>query len=180
MRWYWIDRFLEFESGRSCKAVKNVTLAEEHLHDHFPGHPVMPGALIIEGFAQAGGLLVGEHLQLGGNMILAKVPKAVFHGEARPGDSLVYSSKLEYINADGALVSGLCHVGEKLLAEVDIFFANVQEGQRTRDLFGPGELLSMLKLLGAYDVGHTADGSPLKVPQGMEAQAAKPLGMAGQ
>ena len=37
MRWYWIDRFTEFESGRTATAVKNVSLAEEHLHDHFPG-----------------------------------------------------------------------------------------------------------------------------------------------
>ena len=60
MRWYWIDRFLEFNSGRSCQSVKNVSLAEEHLHDHFPGYPVMPASLIIEGLAQTGGILVGE------------------------------------------------------------------------------------------------------------------------
>ena len=40
MRWFWVDRFLEFESGRHATAVKNVSLAEEHLHDHFPGVPV--------------------------------------------------------------------------------------------------------------------------------------------
>ncbi len=43
MRWFWIDRFVEFVPGSRAKAVKNVTLAEEHLHDHFPGFPVMPG-----------------------------------------------------------------------------------------------------------------------------------------
>ena len=61
MRWYWIDRFLEFESGRYAKAVKNVSLAEDHLHDHFPGYPLMPNSLVIEGLAQTGGLLVCEH-----------------------------------------------------------------------------------------------------------------------
>ena len=61
MRWYWIDRFIEFESGKRAKAVKNVSLAEEHLHDHFPGFPVMPGSLMIEGMAQTGGILLGEH-----------------------------------------------------------------------------------------------------------------------
>ena len=50
MRWIWIDGFVEFESGRRASAVKNVTLAEEHLHDHFPGFPVMPATLIIEGW----------------------------------------------------------------------------------------------------------------------------------
>ena len=60
MRWYWIDRFIEFESGRRAKAVKNITLAEDHLHDHFPFFPLMPNSLIIEGVAQTGGLLVCE------------------------------------------------------------------------------------------------------------------------
>jgi len=61
MRWIWIDKFVEFESGKRAVALKNVTLAEEHLHDHFPGAPVMPNSLVIEGIAQTGGLLVGEH-----------------------------------------------------------------------------------------------------------------------
>ena len=57
MRWIWIDRFVEFESGRRAVAIKNVSLAEEHLHDHFPGYPIMPNSLITEGLAQTGGLL---------------------------------------------------------------------------------------------------------------------------
>ena len=47
MRWIWIDRFLEFHSGKSAKAVKNLTMAEDHLHDHFPGYPIQPAALIL-------------------------------------------------------------------------------------------------------------------------------------
>ena len=164
MRWYWIDRFLEFRSGQSCRAVKNVSLAEEHLHDHFPGQPVMPGSLIIEGFAQAGGILVGEKLRFSANMILAKVPQATFHFAARPGDRLIYTSKLDYLTPEGALVTGQAHVGERLMAEVDVFFANVLETERTRRLFSPLELLAMLKLLGVYDVGTAEDGSKLQPP----------------
>lgn len=167
MRWYWIDRFLEFESGRRATAVKNVTLAEEHLHDHLPGYPVMPGALIVEGFAQCGGLLVGEHLNYSGNMILAKVPKALFHVPARPGDTLTYRVTLEDINAEGAMISGTAHVGERLQAEVEVFFANVLEGPRARKLFGARELVVMMHLLRAYDVGRAADGSPLTPPPGV-------------
>ncbi len=164
MRWYWIDRFLEFRSGQSCRAVKNISLAEEHLHDHFPGQPVMPGSLVIEGFAQAGGILVGEKLRFAGNMILAKVPQATFHFAARPGDRLIYSSKLDYLTPEGALVTGQAHIGERLMAEVDVFFANVLETERTRRLFSPLELLAMLKLLGVYDVGTAEDGSKLQPP----------------
>ena len=165
MRWYWIDRFLEFESGKSAAAVKSVSLAEEHLHDHFPGYPVMPSALEIEGFAQLGGLLVGEHKRYEANMILAKVPKAVFHFYARPGDKLTYRIKLDSINDDGAMTIGTAHVGDRLQAEVEIFFANVLEGARARRLFTPRELVAMMQLLGAYEVGHAADGSKLQPPR---------------
>ena len=60
MRWIWIDRFIEFNSGKSARAVKNLSLAEDHFADHFPGYPVMPACLILEGLAQTGGILVGE------------------------------------------------------------------------------------------------------------------------
>ena len=59
MRWTWIDRFAAFESGKSAIAVKNLSLAEDHFADHFPGFPVMPAPLILEGLAQTGGILVG-------------------------------------------------------------------------------------------------------------------------
>ena len=101
MRWFWIDRFIEFESGKHCTAVKNVTLAEEHLHDHFPGFPVMPGSLIIEGMAQTGGILLGETHQFQHMVILAKIPKTVFHSWACPGDTLHYHAVLEDVRAEG-------------------------------------------------------------------------------
>jgi 3-hydroxyacyl-[acyl-carrier-protein] dehydratase len=167
MRWYWIDRFVEFESGRRAVAVKNVSLAEEHLHDHFPGYPLMPAALVIEGFAQCGGLLVGEYLNYAGNMILAKVPKAVFHVPARPGDTLTYHVTLELINEEGAMITGVGRLGNALHSEVEIFFANVAEGPRARRLFGARELVVMMHLLGAYEVGRTADGAPLQAPPGI-------------
>ncbi|MFO0929081.1 MAG: hypothetical protein U0736_19010 [Gemmataceae bacterium] len=44
MRWIWIDRFIEFNSGKSAKAVKQLSLAEDHFAQHFPGYPVMPAA----------------------------------------------------------------------------------------------------------------------------------------
>ena len=60
MRWIWIDKFVEFDSGKRAVAVKNVTLAEEHLHDYVPGFPIMPECLMIEAMAQTAGILVGE------------------------------------------------------------------------------------------------------------------------
>ena len=83
MRWIWIDKFLEFRSGQFARTIKNLTLAEEHLHDHFPGYPVMPATLIIEGLAQTGGILVGEAGSFAEKVILAKISRAEFHGVAK-------------------------------------------------------------------------------------------------
>jgi 3-hydroxyacyl-[acyl-carrier-protein] dehydratase len=164
MRWFWIDRYVEFESGRHAVAVKNVSLAEEHLHDHFPGAPMMPNSLIVEGIAQTGGLLVGEYNDFAKRVVLAKVSRATFHFPAMPGDTLTYRTKIEEIKLDGAMVSATSHVGERLQAEVDMFFAHLSEGQGEGELFQPAVLLAWLRTLGVFEIGRAADGSPLKVP----------------
>lgn len=164
MRWYWIDRFVEFHSGRRAKAIKNITLAEDHLHDHFPGYPVMPASLIIEGLAQTGGLLVAEHNDFREKVVLAKIPRATFYGTAVPGDTLVYTALVESVHKDGAMVGATCHVGEKLLAEAEIVFAHLNGQLGHLTLFDREELLHMMRLLRVYEVGRTADGAPLVEP----------------
>src|SRR3974377_1537466 len=111
MRWYWIDRFLEFESGRCAKAIKNISLAEDHWADHWRRRPVMPSSLIIEGLAQTGGLLVCEHGQFAEKVILAKIPKVQFFCEAVPGDTLTYTNKIEYLKGGGAGFAATSHKG---------------------------------------------------------------------
>ncbi len=88
MRWIWIDRFVEFKSGHSAKAIKNLSLAEEHYAQHFAGYPVMPACLILEGLAQTGGILVGQAGGFKEKVVLAKVPKATFHRDALAGEQL--------------------------------------------------------------------------------------------
>jgi 3-hydroxyacyl-[acyl-carrier-protein] dehydratase len=167
MRWFWIDRYTEFESGRRATAIKNVSLAEEHLHDHFPGAPVMPNSLVLEGLAQTGGLLVAEHGAFQERVILAKVATARFHFSAVPGDTLCYRTVIEDIHQDGAVVSGTSHVGERLQAEVQLFFVHLEEDRAGKWLFDPASLLAMLKLLGVFDVGRDAHGRPLEIPAGL-------------
>ncbi len=97
MRWYWIDRFIEFESGKRAKAVKNVSLAEEHLHDHFPGFPVMPGSLMIEGMAQTAGAICSKSVgyeTAPPNVFFLTVDKAKFRKPVLPGDTIEYHMKL--------------------------------------------------------------------------------------
>src|ERR671929_2292468 len=103
MRWIWIDRFLAFDSGKSARAVKNLSLAEDLFADHFPGYPVMPGALLLEGLAQTGGILVGEANDFREKVVLAKVPSARFHREAAPGETLTYTAQIVDLRPEGAV-----------------------------------------------------------------------------
>lgn len=166
MRWYWIDRFIEFESGRRAKAVKNVTLAEDHLHDHFPGYPLMPNSLVIEGVAQTGGLLVCESTGFQEKVVLAKLSKAKFYSDARPGDTLTYTVVVDDIRQDGAMVTATSHKGEELHAELNIFFAHLDDAFSDKQLYEPGSLLKMMRILRAYEVGVGPDGGPLREPDG--------------
>jgi 3-hydroxyacyl-[acyl-carrier-protein] dehydratase len=127
MRWIWIDKFVEFHSGRHAVAVKNVTLAEEHLHDHFPGFAVMPESLCIEAMAQTAGILVGEAKNFQEKVILAKVKKAVFYDYVKPGDTLRLDAKIESIAPEAASTSGKITSGDKLIAEIDLMFSHIDQ-----------------------------------------------------
>jgi len=164
MRWYWIDRYIEFESGRYAKAIKNITLAEDHLHDHFPGYPLMPNSLVVEGLAQTGGLLVCEHYQFQVKVVLAKVPKAQFYCEAHPGDSLIYTTTIDYVQRDGAMVTATSHKGDRLQAEMEIVFAHLNGGLGQKILLNPKDLAQTMRVLRVFEVGRAADGSPLVEP----------------
>src|SRR5882672_10964141 len=134
MRWLWIDRFLEFKHGKSARAVKNLSMAEDHFADHFPGYPVMPAALILEGLAQTGGILVGEANQFKEKVVLAKVPKAVFHREMLAGEVLTYEAEILHLRPEGAAVAGRVLVDGTLTAEAEIFFAHLDQN-RSAQLF---------------------------------------------
>jgi 3-hydroxyacyl-[acyl-carrier-protein] dehydratase len=152
MRWIWFDRFVEFHSGKSARAVKNLSLAEDHLADHFPGYPVMPATLILEGLAQTGGILVGEVNDFREKVILAKIQKAVFHREMLAGEQLIYEAEIQHVREEGASVTGRVFVDGQLTAEAEIFFAHLDQS-RSQALFGErnfvfsGEIKEMLARL---------------------------------
>lgn len=164
MRWFWIDRFVEFVHETRAVAEKAVTLGEEHLFDYFPGFPIMPVSLIIEGLAQTGGLLVGESHGFQRRIVLAKVGKSKFHMEVRPGDLLRYEVTVKDLVADGGIVEGQATVAGQVQAEVELFFAYIDHRFPGVDLFDPADFLATLRLFGIYDVGCHPDGTPLRVP----------------
>ncbi len=164
MRWYWFDKFTEFESGRYAVAVKNVTLAEDHLFEYFPGHPVLPNSLVLEGVAQVGGLLVGETKKFEERIVLAKVTRARYHATARPGDTLVYKAVIDGIGPDGAAIVATSHLGVRVQAEFEYYLAFLNDRNETRELFEPADFLRMLNVFRLYEVGRDQAGEPLAIP----------------
>lgn len=163
MRWIWIDKFLEFRSGDFARAVKNLSLAEEHLHDHYPGFPVMPASLIIEGMAQTGGILVGEARNFQEKVVLAKIPKAEFHGVACAGDQLVYHVKILDLRDEGAVVACQAFVNGSTepMADVEIFFAHL-DNSRANQIFGPKNFVFTRQLLGVLDLARAQQATVTK------------------
>ena len=96
-----VDRVIQFESGKSLTAIKNVTINEPFFNGHFPDQPIMPGVLIIEAMAQATGLLgfrtMGEEPQEDTLYILVGVDKVKFKKQVVPGDQLeLYAEVLRH------------------------------------------------------------------------------------
>jgi len=133
MRWIWIDKFTEFTPRTSATAIKNVSLAEEHLHDLYPAFPIVPNSLIIEGMAQTAGILVGEARNFAEKVVLAKITRATFHRLVRPGETITYSATIEQLNEQGASISGKVTVTTSTnatpepVAEIELMFSHVDQ-----------------------------------------------------
>ena len=166
MRWFWIDQFTEFESGRRATGVKAVSLSEDHLHDYMPGIAGMPNSLIIEGMAQTAGLLAGEHYGFNESVILAKIAKVQFHSLATAGDTLTYRAELTTIDEGGARAEISSHVGDRPQANMEVLFAHADIDREGAGggLFDERDFAITLRCLGMYDVGRTADGERIKMP----------------
>ncbi|MGK0289395.1 MAG: 3-hydroxyacyl-[acyl-carrier-protein] dehydratase [bacterium] len=91
-----IDRVIEFEKGISCTAIKNVTHNEPYFQGHFPQRPVMPGVLVVEAMAQAGGVVGYDLIDDPDNTLLmfVGIEKARFKSQVIPGDQLILKTKL--------------------------------------------------------------------------------------
>ncbi len=99
MRFVLIDRILDVQPGRSLHAVKNLSLAEEYLSDHFPGFPVMPGVLMLEALTQAAAWLIRDMEDFTNSIILLKQAKTIKYGSfVEPGRQL--ELKVELISDD--------------------------------------------------------------------------------
>ena len=137
MRWIWIDRIVELKKEQRCVTIKNVSAAEEVVHDHFeatdsrPAMPVMPNSLIIEGMAQTSGILVGHAGDFKEKVLLAKINRAKFFNVAKPGYTIRHTATIENYGKSGASTKGITEIidpatGEsKKLAEISIMFSHI-------------------------------------------------------
>lgn len=145
MRWLWIDRIVELSPGHRLVAVKNVSLAEEHLQDHFPARsaadgrpargamPIMPASLIIEGMAQTAGILVGHAEGFREKVILAKVGLAELDREVTPGLTLRYTATIRRMDRMGASTEGVVELldpgaaGAEKIGRIDLMFSHIDQ-----------------------------------------------------
>jgi len=134
MRWIWIDRFIDFQPGKQAVAVKNVSLAEEHLHDHWPAFPTLPHSLVIEGVAQTAGLLVGHVNNFEHDVILAKISRADFEDIVVPGDRLEYKAQITNITDQAASTENIITKNGKPFGEVNIMFSHANNAMQQLDL----------------------------------------------
>ncbi len=122
-----VDRITKLEKGTHIEAYKNVSISEPVFQGHFPDHPIYPGVMIIEGMAQAGGVLAFESMDNATQEEIANkvvyfmsIDKAKFRSPVTPGDQLVY--KLNVIKNKGAIwqLDAKAYVDDKLVAEAEL------------------------------------------------------------
>ena len=124
-----VDRVLELEPNKRILAMKSVSINEPFFQGHFPGHPVMPGVLVLEALAQAGGLLT--QLSLGAEgaakqdklFYLVKIDNARFSSMVVPGDRLILEVKLKRMIRNMAMYECGASVEGKQVASADILCA---------------------------------------------------------
>lgn len=119
-----IDRVVEIVPNETITAYKNVTIAEQVFQGHFPDHPIYPGVMIIEGMAQAGGVLAFKSTNdedLSDKVVyFMSIDKAKFRIPVRPGDRLEY--KISVIKHRGRIwvLNGKAYVDGKLAAQAEL------------------------------------------------------------
>lgn len=116
-----VDRVLDFEAGKSIVGTKNVTINEPFFQGHFPGHPIMPGVLIVEAMAQCGGLLLLEEIEDASSKVVyfMTMDKVKFRRPVTPGDTLTFEVEVLQLRRDVCRMGGRALVDGKVAAEAE-------------------------------------------------------------
>jgi len=118
-----IDRILEIQPGKRVVGVKNVTINESFFQGHFPGHPIMPGVLVIEAMAQVGGVLLMRTVDASAEKKLfyfTGIDRAKFRRPVIPGDQVRFEVEILQLRRRNCRMLGRAYVGDKLAAEAEL------------------------------------------------------------
>jgi UDP-3-O-[3-hydroxymyristoyl] N-acetylglucosamine deacetylase/3-hydroxyacyl-[acyl-carrier-protein] dehydratase len=122
-----VDRILELEEDKRAVGIKNVTANEHFFVGHFPGHPVMPGVLLIEAMAQvAGVLMLSKSVHEGKLAYILGIDNAKFRKTVVPGDQLRFEVEVKRLKEKTGKVQTYAYVEDKVVAEAELTFSLIE------------------------------------------------------
>jgi 3-hydroxyacyl-[acyl-carrier-protein] dehydratase len=155
MRYILLDRITVLDPPELARGIKCVSLSDDLFADHFPGHPVMPGAMILEALAQLAGVLLEATMRGRGrhdlHAILTMADRAKFRRVVRPGDRLELEARVERVSEDGGQAQSFARVEGNLACEAQLSFAFTQ-------ITNPGVLAKRREYLDIWLSGSTEAG----------------------
>ncbi len=136
-----IDRIVEFERTKRLVAIKNVTINEPFFQGHFPGYPIMPGVLVVEAMAQAGGIIIMYELPDREKklVVFTGIERAKFRRPVTPGDQLRIEVEVLSFRPRAGRIEGKAYVGDKLACEATLTCQVVPRVREPRPIAEPAE-----------------------------------------
>ena len=125
-----IDRIVDFEDGKRIVGIKNVTINEPFFQGHYPGHPIMPGVLILEAMAQCGGLLLMEEMKDREEKVVyfMTMDRVKFRRPVTPGDTIVFELEVVQLRRQVCKMRGRGLVDGHVVAEAE-FMARIMDAK---------------------------------------------------
>jgi 3-hydroxyacyl-[acyl-carrier-protein] dehydratase len=161
MRFIFVDRIVALDAGRSIETLKNVSSTEDVFNDHFPGFPILPGALIIELFSQSAQLLIGATYDFERVGRLVRLSSGSFRQFVRPGDQLRARCECRLVRPRAWSVAASASVDGRRVALATLEFAVEKSAPRTEAGEQAERLKTLLRVLGRPSEELIVQGSVL-------------------